>query len=300
MILPDRNGRFVLVNDLSLDSTYVYELDPNNGRLNRWQDMKAAPGAGPRHLAYHPNGRLVFVINELNNTMSSFAWDAAAGTLERLDTKSTLPPNYRGRTTTAQVVVSADGRFVYGSNRGHNTIALFTVDPAAGSLNLVETVWTQGETPRNFNIDPSGRFMYIGHQNSDNITVFNVDPGNGKITFANQFVDAPQAVCIEFLAPGDVSPRTDGGFFRATPNPVWGDSNGLAQVTLAWNMPGATATEIHIGAPNGPNVGPQLGAGTVTTERWVRDGMTFLLQDVSGGKPLTPENTLGAVTVRVR
>jgi len=300
MILPDRNGRFAIVNDLSLDDTYVYDLNPNNGTLVKLATVKAIPGAGPRHLAYHPNGRFVFVINELDNSLRSHSWDAATGTLTPVDVKSTLPANYKGRTTTAQVIVSADGRFVYGSNRGHNTIALFSVNQSTGQLTFVETVWTQGQTPRNFNIDPSGRFMYIGHQDSDNITVFNVNPTDGKLTFTGQFIEVPQAVCIEFLRPADVSPATNGSFFRATPNPAWGVNGGAAQVTLSWNAPGTTSVEIHIGSPNGANMGPQLPAGAVTTGQWVSDGMTFYLQDVSGGKPLTAENTLGTVRVNVR
>jgi 6-phosphogluconolactonase len=303
MAMQDPAGRFVLVNDLGLDRTFVYRLDRFERRLvSTGAPAVALPGDGPRHLAFHPNGRFVFVINELANTIAVWTWEAKTGAMNRIQTISTLPDWYRGISTTAHVMVSADGRFVYGSNRGHDSIAVFSCDPQSGRLTFASRHWTYGETPRNFNIDPSGRFFYVGHQNTDNVVVFAIDRATGALEFTGQTLLTPgQPVCFVFhsqpLAGNSAAPNVT---FAATQNPVLPASNGLAQVTLGWNAPGAGEVDLRIGAPDGFPMGRHASWGTATTGSWVTDGMTFYLQDVTGGKPLTAANTLGTVRVHHR
>lgn len=304
MILPDLSGRFVFANDLGLDRTYIYRLDKSSGRLSASDPdaVIAAGGAGPRHLAFHPNGRLVFILNELDSTLRSLSWDSDRGMTQQIQTISTLPEGYRGINTTAHVVVAPSGRFVYASNRGHDSIAVFSVNPESGQMQFIERVWTYGETPRNFAIDPSGNFMYVGHQNTDNIVTFRVNQMTGRLTPTGEFTGAGQPVSIVFVTPPQPgTSATEGVTFTATPNPVLSyDNFGLGQTTLSWNAPDATDVEIRIGAPNGVNMGRHGSWGSASTGRWVGDGMMFYLQDVTGGKALTAANTLGTVRVNVR
>jgi 6-phosphogluconolactonase len=305
MILPDASGRFVLVNDLGLDKTIIYALDRENGRLNPAQQpfAQAAPGAGPRHLAFHPNGRVVYVINELNSTMSVFSYDPERGAMEHRQTQTTLPSFYAGSNSTAHVVVAPSGRFVYGSNRGHNSIVIFAVDPASGELTLVGHQLTQGETPRNFAIDPSGNFLFVGHQNTDSIVTFKVDQETGRLSPADQFfLRQPQPVCFVFAPPQPSGNTANAGVtFWANPDPYpVMDSIPWGETTLAWNAPGATEVDIRVGSVDGPSMGVQPRDGTVETGRWVRNGMMFFLQDVSGGRPLTAQNTLATLRVGLR
>ena len=304
MILPDPSGRFVLANDLGLDRTFIYRLEKTTGDLGASDpdSIIATAGAGPPHLAFHPNGKLLFIINELDSTLLSFSWDSERGLAQPIQSISTLPEGYIGVNTTAHVVVSQTGRYVYASNRGHDSIAVFSVNPDTGRMQAVERVWSYGETPRNFAIDPSGNFMYVAHQNTDNIVTFRVDQATGRLTPTGQFIGAGQPVSIVFVTPPQTGTSAkEGVTFHANPNPVFvSDSTGLGQTTLSWNAPDASEVEIRIGSPGGANLGRQLSWGSTTTGKWVADGMMFYLQDVSGGKALTAENTLGTVRVNVR
>ena len=285
MVLSDFSGRYVLANDLGLDRTFIYRLDGTTGTLNPGDpDGLGAPsGAGPRHLAFHPNGRFVFILHELNSTLRSLSWDSQRGVMQQIQTISTLPPNYAGINSTAHVVVAPSGRFVYTSNRGHDSIALFSVNPETGMLEFIERVWTYGETPRNFAIDPTGNFMYVGHQNTDNIVVFRVNQTSGRLTPTGLFYGAGQPVCFVFLTPPQAGNMAqDGVTFAASPNPMLiNDSSGYGQTTLSWNAPDVAAPEIRINSATGPTMGTQLSAGSTTTGKWVHDGMTFYLQNGS-------------------
>lgn len=196
----DPSGQFVLVNDLGLDRTYVYRLDAANGRLvpNDPPFVAAEPGAGPRHLAFHPNRRHVYVLNEIASSIRQHAWDERRGTLAPLATVSTLPAGFQGQSTTAQILVAPSGRFVYASNRGNDSIAIFAVDAETGRLTPIGHESTRGRTPRNFNIDPSGTFLYAANQDSDTIVTFRVDIEIGRLTATGQVTEAKTPVCILF------------------------------------------------------------------------------------------------------
>ena len=194
---PD--GRFALAADLGTDRIYVSAFDVAKGSLAAQSEMALPPGSGPRHLAFSPDGKFVFVINELLSTLASFSWDAAKGTLTAVDSQPTLPKDFSGSSTTAEVRVHPNGRFVYGSNRGHDSIAVFAVDEA-GKLRLVEHVATGGRTPRNFNFDPTGKFLWVANQGSDSVVLFRVDAATGKLATTGQSLSVGSPVCIRFVA----------------------------------------------------------------------------------------------------
>ncbi|HEY3109643.1 MAG TPA: beta-propeller fold lactonase family protein [Chloroflexota bacterium] len=159
--------------------------------------MASKPGAGPRHLAFHPGGSVVYVINELNSTIDVFGYDGERGALQLKQTVSTLPTGFEAMSTTAEVVVAPSGRFVYGSNRGHDSIAIFAADPASGMLSIVDWAPTGGQTPRNFNVDPTGSYLYAANQGSDNIWAFQIDQSTGLLSPISE-IKSPTPVAIIF------------------------------------------------------------------------------------------------------
>jgi 6-phosphogluconolactonase len=199
----DPGNRFAVAADLGLDKVLVYRLDPATSKLepNDPPFAKVAPGAGPRHFAFHPNGKFAYVINEIACTITAFKYDPQSGRLTEIETVSTLPkgesvqPGY----STAEVQVHPSGRFVYGSNRGHDTISVFAVDPASGKLRLVQNEPTQGKTPRGFGIDPTGRFFLAGNQDSDTITVFRIDEKTGRLAPTGEKLEVGKPVCVKFV-----------------------------------------------------------------------------------------------------
>ena len=202
-IFTSPDNRFALAADLGLDKILIYRFDPVHGTLtpNNPAFGKAPAGAGPRHFAFHPNGRYVYVINEIQCTLSTFTYDAAHGALRLKDTISTLP---KGTTvtnddSTAEIEVHPSGKFVYGSNRGHDSIAVFAVDPAEGTLTQMEIVSTMGKTPRGFGIDPTGSFLIAGNQDSDTLVVFRINTDNGRLTPTGQKLEAYSPVSVEFV-----------------------------------------------------------------------------------------------------
>jgi 6-phosphogluconolactonase len=199
-LTPD--NRFAVVADLGLDKLLVYRFDPENGKLtaNDPPYGSVKPGSGPRHLAFHPNGRFAYVINEIGNTVTAFDWDGDKGSFHEIQNISTLPKGFTGENTTAEIAVDRAGRFLYGSNRGHDSIAVFAIDPAKGTLTYVEDVPTEGKEPRNFALDPTGRYLFAANQNSDTVAVFRVNPKNGRLTFTGQKFEVPSPVCVTFVA----------------------------------------------------------------------------------------------------
>jgi 6-phosphogluconolactonase len=203
MIVTDPNGRFVLVPDLGLDAVLAYRLDGASGRLVAQPDAggRVKPGAGPRHLAFGASGRHMYVINELDSTLAVFAYDAESGHMRPVQTVSTLPDDYSGESTTAAVVVAPSGRFVYGSNRGHDSVAAFAVDQGSGQLTLLGHTPTGGRTPRDVNLDPTGTFLLAANQNSDSITTFRVDARTGALEPTGHVAQAPSPVRVLFGPP---------------------------------------------------------------------------------------------------
>jgi 6-phosphogluconolactonase len=198
-VVFDRDNRHLVAVDLGLDQVFVYAFDAASGTLTPSNPPSAAtaPGAGPRHFAFHPNGRTAFSINELSSTITSYAWDGGSGALTPGASVSTLPANFQGTNSTAEIAVDAAGRFVYGSNRGHDSIAVFAVT-SSGALSLVEHTPTGGKTPRDFTIDPSGRWLVAANQESSTLTVFRRDPTSGRLTAVGAPQPAPTPVCVLF------------------------------------------------------------------------------------------------------
>ena len=194
-------NRFALVPDLGLDKVLVYRLDLDAGKLvpNDPPAGLAAPGAGPRHLDFHPNGRYVYVINELDSTLAAYAYDDTRGTLDPIQTVSTLPEGFSGENSCADVHVHPNGRFVYGSNRGHDSLAIFAIDEATGRLTALGHTSTQGRVPRNFAIDPTGTFAYAANQDTDTIVTFRIDPATGALTPTGDVTNVLTPVCVKIV-----------------------------------------------------------------------------------------------------
>ncbi|MBI1939875.1 MAG: lactonase family protein [Acidobacteria bacterium] len=197
-VSPD--NRFAVAADLGLDQLLVYRFDAAQGSLAAHSPAfaKLQPGAGPRHFAFHPGGRFAYVINELQSTVTAFAYEAG-GILKELQTIPTLPKDFAGDNTTAEVQVHPSGKFLYGSNRGHDSIAVFSIDAEKGTLTPLEQVPTQGKTPRNFGIDPTGSYLFAANQNSGNIVVFRIDAKTGRLTPTGQVLEVPTPVCVRFV-----------------------------------------------------------------------------------------------------
>jgi 6-phosphogluconolactonase len=197
---PD--NRFGFACDLGLDKVLIYKLDPATGKMTSHGHATVAPGSGPRHFAFHPSGKYAFVNNEILMTVTSFAYDAEKGTLTEIATVSTLPEADRSKTglSTAETVAHPNGKFVYVSNRTHDTIAVFSCDPATGRLTLIQNAPAEGEIPRNFNLDPTGKWMIVAHQNSNTAALFKVDQDNGKLSFTGKKIKVGGCVCVRFLA----------------------------------------------------------------------------------------------------
>lgn len=199
----DAAGRFLFAADLGADRIFVYRYEPETGAIppNDPPAVALAPGAGPRHFAFHPSGRFAYAVNELDNTVTAFAYDAEGGRLTPLHSVDTLPAGFEGDNTTAEVRVHPSGRFLYASNRGHDSIAVFAIDPDTGMLRAAGHTPTGGRTPRNFNLDPSGRFLLAANQQTDNVVVFRIGETDGSLTPTGQSVDVPTPVCVLFVAP---------------------------------------------------------------------------------------------------
>jgi len=195
------DNRFVFVVDLGLDEVVVYRFDPATGSLtpNDPPFAKLAPGAGPRHLAFHPNGKFVYVLNEVIPTVTALAYDSKSGSFSTLQTLSTIPKDFTAHNDTAEIVVHPSGKFLYASNRGHDSIAEFTIDPAKGTLTLAGDFPTQGKTPRNFALDPTGKFLLAANQESNNIVIFRIDQSTGALVATGQVAQVPAPVDIVFV-----------------------------------------------------------------------------------------------------
>ena len=200
-ITPAPSNRFAYAADLGIDKVLIYRMDLEQGRLlpHDPPSVSVAPGAGPRHFAFHPSGEFAYLINEISNTMTAFAYDAAGGSLSEIETVSTLPDGFDDVSHCADVHISASGEFVYGSNRGHDSIVIFRVDQESGKLSLVEHVPTQGGWPRNFCLSPSGAYLIAANQEGDNLVTFAIDPESGRLTPTGCNIKVPAPVCLALL-----------------------------------------------------------------------------------------------------
>jgi len=200
----DAANRILIVPDLGLDRFMLYRLDAAAGRLtpNDPPFAQVKPGSGPRHLSFAPDGKHAYGIHELSSTLTAYAYDGSTGSLQELQTVSTLPEDYRGESTTAEIEVHPTGKFVYGSNRGHDSIAVFSRDPQHGTLTPIANVATQGKIPRHFAIDPSGTWLWAANQGSNNLVLFRIEPEQGRLLPAGATVDIGAPVCLKYL-PAD-------------------------------------------------------------------------------------------------
>jgi 6-phosphogluconolactonase len=200
-IATSADNRFVFVVDLGLDEIVIYRFDPAKGSLTPSDPpfAKLAPGAGPRHLAFHPNGKFAYVLSEVNSTVTAFAYDSNKGFFSTLQTLSTLPKEFTAHNDTAEIVAHPSGKFLYASNRGHDSIAEFKIDPTQGTLTLAGDFPTEGKTPRNFALDPTGKFLLAANQESNNIVVFRIDQSTGALTATGQVAQVPAPVDIVFV-----------------------------------------------------------------------------------------------------
>jgi 6-phosphogluconolactonase len=187
--------------DLGLDKVMIFKFDPAQGTLvpNEPAFAKVKAGAGPRHIAFHPNGRWAYVINEMASSLTVFSYDASAGSLQEIETDSTLPKDFSGQSTCAEVAVHPSGKFVYGSNRGDDSIAVFACDPESGRLTFIERVPSGGKTPRQFEIDPTGRYLLAGNQESNTIVVFSIDTASGRLQPTGSQAQSDNPMCVRCL-----------------------------------------------------------------------------------------------------
>ncbi|MGE5803795.1 MAG: lactonase family protein [Gemmatimonadota bacterium] len=200
-ILPDPSNHFALAADLGADRVFVYRLDLDGKSLRHVEggDAVMRPGAGPRHIAFHPTLPLVFVANELDSTVATLRFDSARGMLTVLDARSTLPAGWTGTNYPADIHVAPNGRTLYVSNRGHNSMAVYSVAESTGALALDQVIPTEGDWPRNFSLDRSGRWLLVANQRSDSVIVFERDPDSGRLTLTKQRIEIPSPVCLRFL-----------------------------------------------------------------------------------------------------
>jgi 6-phosphogluconolactonase len=197
----DKNNRFAVAADLGLDRLFVYKFDSDQGKLapNNPPSAKLSDRSGPRHFAFHPDGKHAYVINEINCTVTAFDYDPARGTLTEIQTIPTMPIPVESRHSTAEVVVHPSGKFLYGSNRGHDSLAVYAIEPGTGRLKIVEYKPTGGKTPRNFAIDPTGSYVLAENMGSDTIVVFRINPETGALDPTGQVVDVPNPCCVKFV-----------------------------------------------------------------------------------------------------
>jgi 6-phosphogluconolactonase len=192
----DQSGKFVFVPDLGMDKIFVYDVE--DGKLTPGEAVTVAAGSGPRHMAFAPGGKFAYLINEMAGTVIAYSYDR--GALNQMQTISTLPPGFNKPNTAAEIAVHPNGRFLYASNRGDDSIAVFSIDPANGMLSLIGFQPTLGKGPREFAIDPTGNFLIAANQSSDSVVLFRIDPQTGRLTATGTAFTISSPVCVAFLA----------------------------------------------------------------------------------------------------
>ncbi len=197
----DDTGRYAFVPDLGIDKLMVYKFDVKRGKLepNDESWVEVAAGAGPRQLVMHPSRGYAYLVNELDSTMTAFRYDGDKGTLREIQTLSTLPEDFKGASTCAEVQIAPSGKFLYGSNRGHDSIVIYAIDQMNGRLTCIGHESTQGKTPRNFVVASAGEFLLVANQDTDNIVTFRLDPASGELIAIGYSVDVPTPVCVKVM-----------------------------------------------------------------------------------------------------
>jgi len=195
-ILPDPTNRFAVVVDLGLDKLIIYQMDLVNGKLHKHTEVVVSPSAGPRHLIFHPNGQYAYLVNELNSTLISYHYDSQDGTFEELQTVPTLPREFKGENLGADIHISPNGKYLYSSNRGHDSIVCFSIDENTGKLIYRNHTSTEGRGPRNFAIDRSGTFMLVANQKTNNIITFKINSENGQLHRTGHEIIVSMPVCL--------------------------------------------------------------------------------------------------------
>ncbi|OPA80568.1 3-carboxymuconate cyclase [Paenibacillus selenitireducens] len=192
---PDE--RYIYVSDLGIDRVKCYTIDSDRNMLVLQGESAVPAGSGPRHLTFHPNGKFAYVINELSSSVSVFSYHSASGELRLTETVSTLPDDYDGDNGCAEIAISADGRYLYGSNRGHDSIVVYEVHPDLGTLTVIQHVSTEGRHPRHFALTPSGQYLLAANRDTNNIAVFRVDTSTGKLNYTGHSIEISKPVCVQ-------------------------------------------------------------------------------------------------------
>ena len=200
----DPSHRFVLLADLGLDKIFVYRLNPKTGALTPSDPPFAsvAPGSGPRHTAFDPRGRYVYAINQTANSIVRFGWNSDRGVLTQFETISTLPEGFKGENMGSEILMHPSGKFLYATNRGNNSVAVFSVQTDTGRLTLIQHISSDGKTPRNAEFDPTGKWLLVSNQDSNNAVVFRIDQSTGQLTQNGDPVTVPAPFCERFLSAG--------------------------------------------------------------------------------------------------
>ena len=200
-IRVDRNERYAVAADLGLDQILVYHFDSKTGSLtpNRPPFSEVKPGSGPRHFTFDPSGKFLYLVNEMASTIDAFSYDGAHGALQPLQTISTLPKSFHGTSYAAEIAVHPSGRFLYASNRGHDSIAVFAIASATHTLKSVGYVSTGGKFPRNFGISPDRAYMFVANQNSNDVTIFRINPKTGMLKATGRSLSVASPVCVKFV-----------------------------------------------------------------------------------------------------
>ena len=197
-ILPDPTNRFAVAADLGIDKLLIYHMNLENGKLHLHNEMQVHAGAGPRHLTFHPNGQFAYLINELDATVIAYRYQSEAGRFEQLQVLPALPKDFTSENLCADIHVTPDGKYLYASNRGHDSMVSFHIDQRTGGLTYVNHAPTGGREPRNFAIDPNGNFLLAANQKTDTIVTFKIDATNGQLIETGYQVEVSMPVCVKF------------------------------------------------------------------------------------------------------
>ncbi|AQQ71989.1 6-phosphogluconolactonase [Limihaloglobus sulfuriphilus] len=210
-IITSPDGRYVFAADLGIDKIMVYKLDKDAGKLTPAGDLfaKLRPGSGPRHMAFHPNGKFFYVINELNSTITAFGYDYKTAQLSEIETITTLPRSFSGTNLTAQICVHPSGKYLYGSNRGHDSIAAYQINSGNGTLSLIEIETDGINEPRNFNIEPNGNFLVCANQHAGSLITFRIDFETGKLEKTPHKINVPSPVCVDFVIKEKITSQSE-------------------------------------------------------------------------------------------